>query len=557
MIYSMLMNTLIFFVEYRIYFGLACGFFAFFAMNFYKKKELLSRLCGFLSVICLASPASWFLLAHFTFYHKLYDLYTWTFCVLVGFVVAIFFDRKSLFFLDKIINKLTKKSGIERNKKTDVRDIETFLPSEIASYDPKKYFREDRFFIGLDEKNKPIYHDSALPHIQIVGMTGSGKGVLLGSLATQCAIADEAVFFIDPKNDEWLPHVLKSGAELANKKYYFIDLNKKDYQFNIFDDVSEDDLEELLIAGFGLDETGRESDYFKLFDRKACVYIARQYRSGETPKQLLRKHKNELLELGESKSGCKTENFISKLEELAQVESVNAENSDFKLADVVENGGVVMIIGSMKRPKIKRIQKMILVRLLQLAEARDRIASENRKIGVFLDEAKYHISPAFLEAFGAARDKGLHVVIAHQSKADFDDNDSGMKGEAVFNKIFDNSLIKLIYKVEFPETAEIFSRKSGKIQVDDETRMLEKSLSLAEKNSDKRTIRQSERYYIDENMILNLPHKCGVVFGLSSLPKFVYTSPVLVEKKHDALETFQNQNLNHAHAHDELDLGQL
>jgi type IV secretory pathway TraG/TraD family ATPase VirD4 len=550
-----LIEPLAFFIKNNIFFGLMCGFFLFFTISFAKNREMLSGICGVFTLIGTGTGFSWFLLNSFTAYNKKTDLYLWIIAVVIGFIVAIAIERKYLFSLDKIIEKLTRKSSLERNKKTDVRSISDFLPTSSEPYDPSQFYKKGSFFIGLDESNKPVYHHGDLPHIQVVGMTGSGKGVFLGSLANQCTIADEAVFFIDPKDDEWLPHVLKHGADLANKRYFFINLSEKVYQFNIFDGVDAEELEELLIAGFGLDETGRESDYFKLFDRKATQFLASQYETGETAAGLLKKHRQQLESIGTTaKEPSKTENFVSKLEELANVHSVNAKNPAFTLSSIVENGGVVMIVGSMKRPKIKRIQKMLLVRLLQLAEKRDRIAASHRKIAVFLDEAKYHISPVFLEAFGAARDKGLHVIVAHQSSADFEDTDSGLNGDAVFNKIFDNSKIKLIYKVEFPETAEIFARKSGKIQVDDEMRMLEKSLSLVEKNSDKRTIRQSERYLIDENMILNLPSRCGVAFGINELPAFVYTSPIIVNKTYTAISPTENEQ---KHDDDVIDLEQL
>jgi hypothetical protein len=42
----------------------------------------------------------------------------------------------------------TKKSDLERDKKTDVREIEKFLPVQKEKFDPKKYFKDDAFFIG-------------------------------------------------------------------------------------------------------------------------------------------------------------------------------------------------------------------------------------------------------------------------------------------------------------------------------------------------------------------------------------------------------------------------
>lgn len=50
-----------------------------------------------------------------------------------------------------------------------------------------------------------------MPHIQACGTTGSGKGVFMGSLSAQCALNGEAVIVIDPKDDEWFPHVAQTA----------------------------------------------------------------------------------------------------------------------------------------------------------------------------------------------------------------------------------------------------------------------------------------------------------------------------------------------------------
>ena len=60
---------------------------------------------------------------------------------------------------------------------------------------------------------------------------------------------------------------------------------------------------------------------------------------------------------------------------------------------------------------------------------------------------------------------------------------------------------------------------SGSILVDDEARTVSKNVALAEKVDSDRTIRQADRYYVDENMMQNLPDGVAVVYGLG-LAKF-------------------------------------
>ncbi|WP_375591508.1 type IV secretory system conjugative DNA transfer family protein [Acinetobacter baumannii] len=525
--HNVLADVLIPAVEYSLVYGVITGFFSFFWLAFSKKeKEFLSSICAFLSALGVFSVVAWLVLIVLTPFNSKTPLILWFCGALLGVVIAFFAERKYLHVFEKVLKASTKKSDLERDKKTDVREIEKFLPVQKESYDPKKYFKKDAFFIGLNEKEEPIYwNEKTLPHIQVCGMTGSGKGVFLGSISSQCVSRNEAVVVIDPKDDEWLPHVIKQAADEANASYYFVDLTKQEYQFNIFEDATRDEIEELLLAGFELSERGEASDFYKIADRKAASFIAENIEKGNTAETLWIKH-NKYLE--------KTaENFAGKFRELADIKAINAERG-LSLKEIVENGGVVYIVGSMRNVKITRIQKMILVRLIQLAEARDRIAGNLRQVCIVLDELKYHLSRIALEALGAARDKGVHVVMAHQSIADLRDCPKDLEPHAVVGAVLENSKIKVVYRVEMPETAEIFARKSGKILVDDESRVIERSLSLADHFNGNRAVWQSERHFIDENMILNLPKGCGVVFGIGQA-QFSYISPMVAVKTQEAI----------------------
>lgn len=182
----------------------------------------------------------------------------------------------------------------------------------------------------------------------------------------------------------------------------------------------------------------------------------------------------------------------------------------------------------MRNSRIIRIQKILLVWLIQQTEIRDRIESTPKKILVVLDELKYHISKTALEALGAARDKGLHVLMAHQSLGDLRDCPSDLKPETVIDAVFENAPLKIVYRVQSPETAELFARKSGKILVDVESRQVDKTLGLAQKVKERR-ISQEQSYLYDENEILYLPRGVGVVFG-QGLPQ-KYLSPRFKSQK--------------------------
>ncbi|UJW92707.1 hypothetical protein [Vibrio parahaemolyticus] len=86
----------------------------------------------------------------------------------------------------------------------------------------------------------------------------------------QLILADEGVFVMDPKNDEWAPHLMKYACEKAGKPFYLIDLNKKVPQLDLLADATPEQIEEIMVAGFSLAEKGDVADFYRIDDRKAA-----------------------------------------------------------------------------------------------------------------------------------------------------------------------------------------------------------------------------------------------------------------------------------------------
>ena len=445
--------------------------------------------------------------------------------LVLGMLVVALLERLYVPFTEKFLSFFTKKAGTERDHLTDVREVakEAEKKQDAPSFDPSAFYKKGSFFLGLDEKGEPIYWEGDLPHCQVVGTSGAGKGRAIGMIVAQCALARQPCFINDPKDDEYGPAQAKKAADDAGVPYFYMDLRKKIPQINIFSGRTEDQVEELLVAGFELGDKGEASDHYKLADRDMATTVAALYAAGDTARSLFKAH---------SKLMKKAEGFHGKFSELARTISINAKRG-ISLEEVVQKGGVVYIVGSMRNARIIRIQKMILVWLIQQAESRDRIESTPKKILVVLDELKYHISKTALEALGAARDKGLHVLMAHQSLGDLRDCPSDLKPETVIDAVFENAPLKIVYRVQSPETAELFARKSGKILVDVESRQVDKTLGLAQKVKERR-ITQEQSYLYDENEFLYLPKGVGIVFG-QGLPQKVSIAPIQVTKSYEAI----------------------
>lgn len=540
-------------VQARIYVGFIFGFSFFYILSEgskSKEKRLDTKFKFFLILFLIVAICQ---IVNMVFL-KVYFYYVSTIHIQflksagLGLVAAIIFQRGWIGKAQKFTSKNRVKSVLERDSKSDIRDLEKFSTQIKQDYDPKKHFKEDGFFLALDEKNEPVYwNEKTLPHIEVCGTTGSGKGVFLGSIAAQCAKKGESVFIIDPKDDEWFPHVAYTASKDAETSYQFIDLRKPNYQFNLFEDTSQEELEELLLAGFELADKGQDSDHFRLADRDMATFVSKNLGKGQTAEAFYAEQHEFLVK--------QAAGFAGKFRELADIKAVNAPNG-LSLKEIISNGGIVYFVGSMRNAKVIRIQKMLLVRLIQLAEARDRITGGLKPICVILDELKYHLSRTALEALGAARDKGLHVVMAHQSIADLKDCPKDLEPDAVVGAVLENTKIKLVYRVEMPETAEIFAEKSGTILVDDETRLVERSLSMAESVSSERRVSQGETNLIEKNEFLTLPSRCGVLFGVG-LPKMVHTSPYQANKNVDAVKMQDQDSENDTDLNDEIDFGKL
>ncbi|EDK5786690.1 MFS transporter [Salmonella enterica subsp. enterica serovar Panama] len=436
--------------------------------------------------------------------------------------------------IDNFKHRLIKKSKLERNTRTDVRKVKELLP-DSTEYNPLDYIDLNKgVFIGLNKDDQPQYitiKEFRTQHTAIIGTTGSGKGVTATVLLYQAILSGEAVFVEDPKDDEWAPHVLREACKKAGKKFTLINLNKLNFQLDLLADISHEQLEELFNAGFSLAKKGEASDFYRIKDRRAARNTAAIHEKGMTLRDLF--NTDFVQSLREDVPA-----FFGELEEIALVNSINATNG-FSLKEVFDEGGCCYIIGSTRNQKIISAQRMILTRLIQIAETRDRINTTPRTVAIFLDELKYHLSRPALEGLGTARDKGVHIFMAFQAIDDLRDCPSDLNGDSVIGAVIENAKFKLIYKIQNPETAEWAAKMTGSILVDDEMRKVRTDLSLTEKVDTDRMIRQAESYYVDSNMFLNLPEKVGFVFTSTELPRATKMFQVQVKKENIELLSFE------------------
>jgi type IV secretory pathway TraG/TraD family ATPase VirD4 len=432
--------------------------------------------------------------------------------------LALYFVLGPIFWL---WHRLTRR-GAKVEQLNDIRQV--FADGEeVYRYDPRPFFKPAKgLFIGLtDGTLKPRYipwSDYRSTHMQVLGSTGFGKGVATAMFLSQSLEAGEVVVVVDPKNDEFAPNVLCNVARQCGAPFYLIDLRPdQPAQINIFRDCAAPDIEEILNTAFDMTEKGDITDFYRLFDRKAAAdvcAIATAAQRSPTMRDLVAatyqsKHVNV-----EDKKAVK---FQADLEELAKLEAINAaEGHD--LARILSQRGVIYVVGSIRKVQTVRAQKMLLLRLLQIIENRDR--SHRIPVAMMLDELKYLLSPAVLQALGTVRDKGCHIMLAHQANDDLKDC-GGLDPNAVRGAVIINTGLKLIYRSSDPETLQWASDLSGTIIVKQQSAHMSQAMFQSAEGQ----YRDIERNYITKNEILAMPKQTGMLYG-SGLATIVKVSPL-------------------------------
>lgn len=451
--------------------------------------------------------------------------------LITRFLVMDFFLRKHLQNIDSYWNEYLvrnrKRSSLRKGEFTDVRTLNL----ETVKYNPLDYFddayRKNCIFLGIEKADngelKPILIDKNLwnkSNIQIVGKMGSGKGIQASNALYQCLkYYNDAVIVFDPKNDEFAPHVLKS----AGKPFKIIDLSSDKPQFNLFAGMSTNELIEILESGFNLSSDGSESDYYRNFDRSAVRALAEQFPDGTNVNKLIQGVDNIPKDLAD-----KATNFIFMLKELCRIPALQTDDGG-DIEEIIGGGGCLYFIGHIRKDDVKRLQKMIAIRCIQLIENRD-TNQDLRHVNIFLDEFKHMVNKEILDSMGTLRDKRGNFLIAHQSLGDLQQRVTGMDGNAVKNTVVDNTPLKWIYRASDVDSAKWASDQTGEIIAENARTRIDSSDGGAELASAVQEITEARRNLIDTTTVQHLPDGCGVVIGLD-LAKIGFNSTIRVVKE--------------------------
>jgi len=499
------------------------------------RYSIILKLSIFLSMLSsLAIPVPFFLdiylpswnLKPFNFQSK------WIYFYALNSVATLFLSIVYLRLATSIIEwsktKLVQESIVERGGKTDVRNLKRLYPNIKHKYKPHIYFSAHQFFFGRGLKKKVSKITDNLvnkQHIAVTGPTGSGKGVILQSLMIQAIIKGQATLYLDPNSDNIALRALEQYAKRSKRPFIFIDLNGETAQWNPWSNKSQNEIEELCAAVFGLSDNFDIADVYRLIDRDAAIAFSKVAANKKSkPAQLI-------LELLKVNSSISTEakKFFKDLSQLSDMPVVNIGHG-LDLLDAIQKKSVIYVRGSTRNPRVLKLQRLFILAVIHAVEKRSEEELKGPPVFLVIDEYKYSVSPQSTEALATIRKMGCHMALASQSYTDLRNCPKDMDSESVISSVIENAAIHVNYKSNDVDLAETIAKSTGSISIDEEVRDLEVNGVWAEESNGHRSLRKGERDLIDTNMIMNLPEGCAVL-RWSGLSKIIHVCPVYVDMK--------------------------
>ncbi len=435
----------------------------------------------------------------------------------------------------------------------DIGDMELLFTS-MQAFDPLSYIDLSQgVFVGLQNSHnpqspqnildpksdqqlaKPLYVPWLLfqeTHAQILGSTGSGKGIALGVLGYQFALKRESLIVFDPKGDGRLPLVLSQGALKSGAEFIYLDLQAHAVsQFNLLEGASDLEIEELLVAGLGLQPSSGEGNYYRGIDQDAAEQVSKLALQGSFSQAVTLPR---LLEIAQShKQLSKADNFVRRLRQVCDLRVIQTAHN-IGLKEHIQKGSVIYIRGSTDNHRVKMLQTMLLIRILQIVKSRISLKLSAHTLPVkpvclILDEFKHLLSPVALDMLGVVRELGCHALLAHQSLADLA-GCPGLERKDVEPVVVDNATLKLIFRIGDDQAAKGFANKSG------QERTYKESIRPGPGTLDaQKSWTEIQHPRMSADLFLHLhrpsqassPFTAGVLFGLG-LAKLFSLSPIVV-----------------------------
>lgn len=431
-----------------------------------------------------------------------------------------------------LIRKLS--SGFRTIRARQQHDSQSDVKREIKNlqskdYVPKKYYKKEKIFLGLNQKNKPVYLPKETfftQHMEILGPTGFGKGTIAGVLVEQCILSGNTTFVIDPKGDEFMPQIMAQAAQRVGRKFIYLDLNNgHNGRWAPFSGGTIRQQRSRLLYIYSMEEKGEQADYYRRQERALLDGILEQGRGriGGLLEQIRALPKSEKEKITGIESG---------LEEWSKIESLNPrQGRGFSIEKSLLDGAVVYIHGSMTDRLVKDASKVFIMELFQ--EAERLFGARQSRISLFVDEVRFLVSDQLVNALATTRAWNMNVMLAYQSLGDLQNlDDKRLSAYSIDKAIHTNCQMKIIYGGLDYDTAEWASKLAGEQQL--QVAKLERAdidQFGTETWGKSRFLQDTSAPYLHPNILLTSPKRVAVFLSPGELAKVIFTAWVPIKSK--------------------------
>jgi hypothetical protein len=410
---------------------------------------------------------------------------------------------------------------------SDIREeIEGYKPLD---YLPADYHQADQIFMGLTPDGQPIYCDLKEwyeTNKMVMGGTRFGKGIAFQIWMEQMIARGDNVIYVDPKEDKFLPHVMRQAADRAGRRFIALDL---------VDPTSRGSWAP-FVGGSAADRRARFFDIMELLDRgtDADHYktLAREQVSGlfqnvGTPTTLLHLA-TEVIRLSDDIPALST--LRGRLKEWSDYPKLSPKaGKGFSIEQSLLNNAVVYVRGSLDDNVVRSATRCFIMECIQ--EIRRLQHHRTSHCALFIDELKFVMSDTILKALATTLGFNSQIGIAFQNYGDIESpDDQRINGRAALKSVKINCQIKVVTGGTDAESAEDIAANTGtarkRVVMREQTEI---NRSGGETWARHRQVGDQEETLVTENAILSFDKRVAVLMRVGKLAEIITLSPVPVQ----------------------------
>ncbi|WP_081410893.1 type IV secretory system conjugative DNA transfer family protein [Desulfotruncus alcoholivorax] len=351
----------------------------------------------------------------------------------------------------------------------DHRDIRKIRFKKIQ-FDINKYLvntPEDRYFLGLDDKLRPLTVPAAsiTEHIHIMGGSGTGKTAFgVTPLCTQAVRKGASLVVIDFKEDRQAIQLLAREARANGKKFYIftLDPREKTNTYNPLASGTALGKVERIMTALELVFHG-EAKFYSYVQQATFIPLltaldARGVKYTLADIHSILQNPGLVFQLtGQNVDENQIKGLTAALTPYSELGQINSARPDIDLAKIMQRGDVVYFdLKSALAPEAcSALGKMIAQDLQYLAAFR---TPQSRPVIIAIDEFQNMACQAFRNVISKVRSANYSLILANQAMGDLQ-----AVGDDFVNTIQVNTRTKIIFNADTPADAELFSQYTGTV----------------------------------------------------------------------------------------------